>query len=1213
MSNFFNSLQEKILLLDGAMGTSIQKYKLTEEDYKGVEFANFHKPQKGNNDILNLTMPHIIKEIHLKFLEAGADILETNTFNATSISQADYGLESQVYRLNYEGAKLAREACNEFSAKTGTPRFVAGSIGPTNKTLSMSPDVENPAFRNLSFDELESAYFEQMEGLVDGGADLFLIETIFDTLNAKAALVAAEKVMEKKGVTIPVMISATVADKSGRTLSGQTIEAFCASIGRKSVVSIGLNCSLGAKDLIPFIKEIAKSQPYYVSVYPNAGLPNQFGEYDELPEETASFLKELIDNSLLNIVGGCCGTTYDHIRAIGKAISGKKPRALPSIPCETTLSGLELLKITKENNFINIGERTNVSGSAKFARLIREKKYEEALAIAREQIEGGASIIDINMDDAMLDALVEMDTFLKLVASEPEISRVPVMIDSSKFEVLEAGMKCIQGKSIVNSISLKAGEKEFLRQAEIIKKYGCAAVVMAFDEVGQADSFERKIEICKRSYDLLTQKIGFEPQDIIFDPNILAIATGIEEHNNYAVDFIRSVKWIKENLPHAKISGGVSNLSFSFRGNNAVREAMHSIFLYYSVAEGMDMGIVNPAMLQIYDDIDPILKEKIENVIFNKFPEATDDLIEFAESLKENYSAKEESKIAWRETGYVERISYAMVKGIADFIESDVEEARQHYSSSIEIIEGPLMDGMKVVGGLFGQGKMFLPQVVKSARVMKKAVAKLLPYIEAEQSATGKSSMGKVLMATVKGDVHDIGKNIVGVVLACNNFEIIDLGVMVPPELIIEKAKELNVDIIGVSGLITPSLDEMVFLAEELERLGMDIPVMLGGATTSKIHTAIKIAPKYKGGVVYVLDASTSVEVARELADKKRRTQYIAKMNEEYETVRTNYANSSVNLVTTYQEAVSRKLNLDWENYAPPVPSFTGIKNIEPELSEVRKFIDWSFFFLAWEMNRKYPEILSDERFKDEAQKLFDDANKILDMIENENILKLKGVTGFFPAYSDNQDIVILSPDGSREIERFCTLRQQDKRDGKMLSLADYIAPSGFNDYIGGFAVTAGVNLEHYITKFRKENDEYSEILIKVIADRLAEAFAEYLHYKVRTELWGYSPTENLPLEEMLLAKYRGIRPAIGYPSLPDHTEKSKLFKLLNAEANTGIHLTENFVMDPVSSVCGLYFAHPESIYFDIKKIDSAQFEEYASRKNTDKDKLKKFLANNIV
>lgn len=1204
MNDFIELLNGKIAVLDGAMGTSIQKYKLTDEDFKGSEFADYEKMLKGNNDILNLTKPDVIREVHEKFLEAGADIIETNTFSSTTVSQADYGLEKYVYRMNYEGAKLAKEACLKYEKLTGSKKFVAGSIGPTNRTLSISPDVENPAYRHLSFDELESAYYEQMEALLDGGADLFLIETIFDTLNAKAALVAAEKLMEKRGVTLPIMISATISDRSGRTLSGQTLEAFCNSISRKSVVSIGLNCSLGAKDLVPFIRELALSIPHYVSVYPNAGLPNQFGEYDELPAQTAEFLRELVESQLVNIVGGCCGTTYEHIRAIAGLCAEKTPRVIPEIKVETVISGLETVKVTKENNFVNIGERTNVAGSAKFARLIREKKYEEALSIAREQIEGGASIIDINMDDAMLDAKVEMEHFLKLIASEPEISKVPIMIDSSKFEVLETGMKCVQGKSIINSISLKVGEEEFLRQASIIKKFGAAVVVMAFDEKGQADTFERKIEICSRSYHLLVQKLDFAPQDIIFDPNILAIATGIEEHNNYAVDFIRAVKWIKENLPHAKISGGVSNLSFSFRGNNTIREAMHSVFLYYTIAEGMDMGIVNPSMLQIYSDIDEALREKIENVIFNKFPEAAEELIEFAETLKNSGVAKEKSVLEWRTLPYLDRIKYSMVKGIADFIEADVEEARQNLPAAINVIEGPLMDGMKEVGELFGAGKMFLPQVVKSARVMKKGVSVLLPHIEEEQSEGGKSSMGKIVFATVKGDVHDIGKNIVGVVLACNNFEVIDLGVMVAPELIIAKAKEVNADIIGLSGLITPSLDEMAFLAEELQREGLDIPVMVGGATTSKIHTAMKLMPKYDGGVVHVLDASKSVEVCKNLANKKLRTTYLAEIRKEYAEVVKRYNAGNRTDIMSYKESLEKSFKFDWESYTSPVPSFTGVRQIESDINEVRKYIDWSFFFLAWDMNKKYPEIMNDPRFKDEAAKLYADANCMLDKMASENIVKLKAAIGFFPAYSKDGDIVI---NNSSETTLFNCFRQQEPNLKISYSVADFVAPEGKEDYIGGFVCGASGADEY------GKSDEYSSILAKVISDRLAEAFAEQLHHKVRTELWGYAKDESLSLDQLLSASYRGIRPAIGYPSLPDHSEKTKLFKLLNAVENTGIELTESYMMNPVSSVCGLYFANPAAHYFNMSRIGNDQFEKYCTKKECDKNKLKKFIAVNIV
>lgn len=1205
MDEFIKLLQNKIAILDGAMGTSIQKYKLTEEDFRGNEFSSYTKTMKGNNDVLNITRPYVIKEIHEKFLDAGADIIETNTFSSTTISQADYSLENYVYQLNYEGAKLAKAACDKYTQITGSKKFVAGSIGPTNRTLSISPDVENPAFRNISFDELSTAYYQQMEALLDGGVDLFLIETIFDTLNAKAAIVAAETLMEKKGIKVPIMISATISDRSGRTLSGQTIEAFCNSILRDSVISIGLNCSLGAKDMVPFIRELSSQLPCYVSLYPNAGLPNQFGEYDELPKETAGFLKELVSNSLINIVGGCCGTTYEHIREIAQMAQGHQPRVLPLIPIDSIVSGLEIVKITKENNFINVGERTNVSGSAKFARLIREKKYEEALSIAREQIEGGASIIDINMDDAMLDAKYEMVHFLNLVASEPEISKVPIMIDSSKFDVLEAGLKCVQGKSIINSISLKVGEEEFLRQASIIKKFGAAAVVMAFDEKGQADTFERRIEICGRSYKLLTEKLNFAPEDIIFDPNILAIATGIEEHNNYAVDFIETIKWIKSNLPYAKISGGVSNLSFSFRGNNLIREAMHSIFLYYAIAEGMDMGIVNPAMLQIYSDIEETLKNKIENVIFNRYPEAAEELIDFAETLKNDTSSKQKNVLEWRTLPYTDRIKYSMVKGISDFIEEDVEEARKNSPSAINVIEGPLMDGMKEVGVLFGEGKMFLPQVVKSARVMKKGVSVLLPYIEAEQTQGQKSSMGKVVMATVKGDVHDIGKNIVSVVLACNNFEVIDLGVMVSPEIIINKAKEVNADLIGLSGLITPSLDEMIFLAEELERQGLDIPVMVGGATTSKIHTAMKIMPKYRGGVVHVLDASKSVEVAKNLSDKRLREQYLSEIRADYINVVNRYNNKQNNILTDYKSALKNKIKFDWDNFSPSVPSFTGVKTIEGNLSEIRKFIDWTYFFMAWDMQKKYPEILNDPKYKEEATKLFNDANKLLDKMIKDNLIKPKAVIGFFPASSKNDDILV-SKDNDEFI--FHTVRTQNNNNTPSISLSDFISPNN-NDYIGGFVCTVGENISKYVDT----QDEYNSLLAKVIADRIAEAFAELIHYDVRTNLWGYDKNEQFNLEKILECNYQGIRPAIGYPIFPDHSEKEKLFKLLDIPNNLSITLTESYMMVPAASVCGLYFANKNSSYFTINRIGLDQYKEYCKRKNVSEDSLKKFFSIEVI
>ncbi|MCM8709545.1 methionine synthase [Clostridium sp. SYSU_GA19001] len=1214
--NIEELLKEKILVLDGAMGTAIQKFNLKETDYRGQ--YSCHCNQKGNNDILNLTLPEVIREIHRRYLEAGADIIETNTFNANRISQADYFLENKVYDINYYGAKIAREEADSFTLKDSLkPRFVAGSIGPTNKTASLSPDALNPGFRNISFDELREAYEEQIEGLVDGGVDLLLIETIFDTLNARAAIIAADNVLTKKNKNLPLMISGTIADKSGRILSGQTLEAFAESIKSERVISIGLNCSFGAKDLIPFIKKLSKTQNLYISFHPNAGLPNSLGEYEEKPEETASFVRELAEEGHLNIVGGCCGTTPSHIKAIYETVKDIRPRVVPEIERETVYCGLEIVKVNKENNFVNIGERLNVAGSAKFARLIREKKYEEALSIAKEQVENGAQIIDINFDDALLDAEKEMDTFLKLLASEPEIVKVPVMIDSSKFQVLETGLKAIQGKAIVNSISLKSGEEEFIRQAQIIKKYGAGVVVMAFDEKGQADSFERKIEICKRAYDLLVNKVKFPPENIIFDPNILAIATGIEEHNNYAVDFIKATKWIKENLPYAKVSGGVSNLSFSFRGNNPIREAMHSIFLYHAINAGMDMGIVNPGMIQIYDEINKELLEKVEAVVLNKSSQAADELLEFAEKYKgtESQSREVNDKLSWRTLNYSERLKHALIKGITDFLEEDVEEARKASQKALQVIEGPLMDGMSAVGNLFGEGKMFLPQVVKSARVMKKAVGYLLPYIEQEKDKSENSSAGKVVFATVKGDVHDIGKNIVSVVLSCNNFEVIDLGVMVDSKIILETVKRENASLVALSGLITPSLEEMAQVAEEMERQGFTIPIMVGGATTSKVHTALKLAPKYSKGVVHVTDASKAVEVARKLVDINTREQYLEEINNEYEKIRENYLSMQRKLIS-FKEARENSFKIDWKNADIKLPNFTGIKKlINFPIRELRKYIDWTFFFVAWDMGMVYPKIMEDSKYGTEARKLFEDANKMLDILEKENILTANAVFGIFPANSKGDDIEVYSPsDRGQVLTTFNMLRQQEvNKSNEYRCLSDYIAPknSGITDYIGGFIVTSGIGAKEYAESLKSKGDDYGAIMVKLLADRLAEAFAEYLHLMIRKEYWGYAADENLSVEALLKGDYQGIRPAFGYPSLRDHSEKEKLFKLLNGES-IGVSLTGNYMMEPAASVSGLYFAAKEAKYFDIYKIDREQFEDYVKRNGKTSEDVQKVL-NSII
>jgi 5-methyltetrahydrofolate--homocysteine methyltransferase len=1209
-------LENQILVLDGAMGTMIQSYGLEEADYRGERFADFTCEQKGHNDLLTLTKPEIIKQIHLDFLKAGANIIETNTFNANAISLADYQLEDLAYELNFEAVKNARAAINEIKKiDPDTPRWVAGAIGPTNKTTSMSPKVEDPGYREVNFDDLVEIYTEQIKGLVDAGADLLLIETIFDTLNAKAAVFAADLLLEERGLDLPIMISGTVTDKSGRTLSGQTLEAFVTSMRNDRLLSIGLNCAFGAKDLIPFIQQLDTLLPAYISVYPNAGLPNELGEYDETPETMVGDLRELLEGKKVNIVGGCCGTRPDHIAAIAEVVKGAAPRAIPEIEKETRLSGLELVRINKMSNFVNVGERTNVAGSRKFARLIREEKYEEALSIARSQVENGAQIIDVNMDDAMLDAEKEMEVFLKLLVSEPEISRVPVMIDSSKWSVLETGLKCVQGKCVVNSISLKEGEEEFIKLGTQIKRYGAAAVIMAFDEKGQADTYERRIEICGRAYKILTEKVGFPGEDIIFDPNVLAIATGIEEHNNYAVDFIKTVKWIKENLPHAKISGGISNLSFSFRGNNVVREAMHSVFLYHAIKEGLDMGIVNPGMLQIYDEIEPELLEKVEDVVLNRKPDATEVLIEFAEGLKTEGKIQTKTD-AWREKSCEERLSYSLVKGITDYIEEDVEEARQKFPRALDVIEKPLMDGMNVVGDLFGDGKMFLPQVVKSARVMKKAVAYLQPFIEEEKSsAADAKNAGKILMATVKGDVHDIGKNIVDVVLGCNNFEVIDLGVMVPASEILEVAKRENVDAIGLSGLITPSLEEMCFVAEELQREGFDIPVAVGGATTSELHTAVKIDPNYEHGIVHVLDASQSVGIFKSLCNKNKRKDFLQGITEKYEQIRINHANQKSAEYYSLNEARENHELIDWNNSPIYKPSKTGLqvqKNFS--VGEIRKYIDWTFFFVAWELKCMYPEIMEDPQMKDEAKKLFDDANRMLDEIEKENLLEASAVYGLFPANAVGDDIVIYADENrSSELTRFCNIRQQEKfkKGLSNLCLSDYIAPieSGKIDYVGAFVVTAGLGIEESLKRFAEKNDDYNSIMIKILADRLAEAYTELLHEQVRKVDWGYVNGEDLSVEEMLREKYQGIRPAFGYPSLPEHSEKQVLWDFLKVEENIGATLTESYAMYPAASVSGLFLAHPDAIYFSIDKIKEDQVIDYANRKGISEKEAQRLLS----
>ncbi len=1210
-------LKNRVLVLDGAMGTMIQKHKLTEKDFRNEEFTALKNELFGNNDLLSITRPGVIRGIHTEFLEAGADIIETNTFNANRISQADYHTEKWVYAMNLASANLAREVADEFTKKTpGKPRFVAGAIGPTNKTLSLSPDVNDPGYRAADFDSVKEAYREQIEGLIDGGVDLLLVETIFDTLNAKAALFGIEEVLERRGIRLPVMVSGTITDASGRTLSGQTVEAFLNSVRHIDLLSIGLNCSLGAKDMRPYLNELAQKAPFYISAYPNAGLPNQFGEYDETPEEMAVQVKDFLDNHFVNIIGGCCGTTPGHIHRFAGIAAAAQPHVKAKKDQMTRFSGLEPVTLTPETNFVNIGERCNVSGSRKFARLIREEKYEEALAVAREQVENGAQVIDVNLDDAMLDAKKEMVTFLNLLMAEPDIARLPVMVDSSKWEVIEAGLKCLQGKAIVNSISMKEGEEQFLEQALRVKRYGAAVVVMAFDEKGQADSYERRIQICERAYNLLTGKIGFPPEDIIFDPNILTIGTGMEEHNNYAVDFINAVRWIKANLPFARTSGGVSNVSFSFRGNDVVREAIHSVFLFHAIKAGLDMGIVNPGMLQIYDEIPKGLLERVEDLVLNRRPDATERLLEFAQTLKEG-DEKIVHRDEWRGLPLEKRLEHALVKGITDYVETDLAEALPRYQPTLNIIEGPLMDGMNVVGDLFGSGKMFLPQVIKSARVMKKAVAFLLPYIEKdkEKYANQQTRRKKVLMATVKGDVHDIGKNIVGVVLGCNNYEVIDLGVMVPTEKILETARQEKADIIGVSGLITPSLEIMATVAAEMERQGFTLPLLIGGATTSKIHTAVKIAPNYSHPVVHVKDASRTVNVvANLLADNK---DYIRSVSDEYEQIRQFQGQRKAKDYLTLEEARQNRFRIDWSRNEIYKPNVTGIHElIDFPIAELREYIDWNFFFFVWELKGRFPDILHDELQGEQARKVYDDAQKMLDEIIEKKMIRANGIFGIWPAHSAGDDIVLFGDElCTNEIGRFYHLRQQEKKKegSPNFCLSDFVAPRevGKADYCGAFAVTAGIGIEKWITEYKADHDDYSAIMIEALADRLAEAFAELLHERIRKEYWGYAPDENMSKDDLIKVKYQGIRPAMGYPACPEHHEKRNLFNILGAE-KAGINLSEHFAMYPTAAVCGQYFAHPESRYFSLEKIGKDQVEDYARRKGVSVETVEQFLPVNL-
>jgi len=1247
-------LAKRLLILDGAMGTMIQRHKLQEADFRGERFASHSRDLRGNSDVLVLTQAGIIGGIHREYLAAGADIIETNSFNGQAISQADYSLEPYVYEINFEAAKIARAAADEFTARTpGQPRFVAGSLGPANRTLSISPDINNPALRAITFDQLKDAYAEQVRGLIDGGSDILLLETIFDTLNAKAALVAIDEVSEQRGVRLPLMISVTITDRSGRTLSGQTLEAFYRSIEHANPWAVGLNCALGAREMRPHLAELARLTGAWVSVYPNAGLPNAFGEYDELPDETAGLLREFATSGLANIIGGCCGTTPDHIRATVAALKDVTPRArqVRSSNFEvrssflTRLSGLEPLTIRPDSNFQMIGERTNVTGSRRFARLIKDDNYTEAVAVALEQVRGGANLIDVNMDEGMLDSELAMTTFLNFIATEPEIARVPVMIDSSKWSVIEAGLKCVQGKSVVNSISLKEGEADFLHKAKLVRRYGAAVVVMAFDEQGQADTVERKVAISHRAYRLLTEVAGFDASDIIIDPNVLAVATGLEEHNAYAINFIEALRQIKATCPGVKISGGISNLSFSFRGNDIVREAIHAAFLYHAIKAGLDMGIVNAGQLAVYEDIPKDLLEHVEDVLFNRRPDSTERLVAFADRVK-GAGTRREHDLAWRESPVEARLSYALVHGVVDFIEVDTEEARKKLPRPLDVIEGPLMDGMKVVGDLFGAGKMFLPQVVKSARAMKRAVAYLEPYMEAEKAAARsargpasersetsrasgggaprelnnddedvKSTNGRVLLATVKGDVHDIGKNIVGVVLGCNSYEVVDLGVMVSLDRILAEAAERKADIIGVSGLITPSLDEMVLVAKEMERRGLKTPLLIGGATTSKQHTAVKVAPEYSGATVHVLDASRVVDVVSSLLSDRMRDNFVATERADQERLRVQYGTRREKPLLTLEAARANHLTTEWDTLDIPVPWFVGKRFAEPALADLVPYIDWQFFFSAWELKGRFPGILDDPTIGSAARELYDHARDILGRIIKEKRITPRGVYGFWPANAVGDDIVVYKDDARRtKLATFSMLRQQetiaDKRPNR--SLADFVAPkeSMAPDYIGAFAVTAGIGADELVKEYEAKGDDYSAIIVKALADRLAEAFAEHLHAQARKD-WGYGKDEALSSEDLIEEKYRGIRPAFGYPACPDHTEKEKLFALLDAPA-IGITLTETCAMWPAASVSGLYFSHPQAKYFSVGRIGRDQLEDYATRKGMSIEEAEKALAPNL-
>jgi 5-methyltetrahydrofolate--homocysteine methyltransferase len=1216
---FTDALRQRILVLDGAMGTMIQALKLDEQGFRGARFDAWNREVRGNNDLLNLSRPQAVREIHLAYYRAGADIVSTNTFSSTSIAQADYGMEGIAYELNYAGATLACAAARAAQREDGRPRFVAGALGPTNRTASISPDVTNPGYRAITFDPLREAYGEQVRGLLDGGADLLLIETIFDTLNAKAAIYAIQEICAERAIDVPIMISGTITDRSGRLLSGQTPGAFWTSIRHANPVTVGLNCALGAKEMRAHIAEIGRVADTFVCAYPNAGLPNEFGYYDESPDYMAELLGEFAEAGLVNVVGGCCGTTPEHIAAIAKAVAGKAPRALPDVPRQLRLSGLENFALTPQIPFVNVGERTNVTGSAKFRKLVTAGDYAAALSIAREQVENGAQVIDVNMDEGLLDSEAAMVTFLNLIAAEPDIARVPVMVDSSKFSVIEAGLKCLQGKPVVNSISLKEGEEAFLEHARIVRRHGAAVVVMAFDEQGQADTLERKCAICKRAYDILTQKVGFPPEDIIFDPNIFAIATGMEEHNGYGVAFIEAARWIRANLPHAHVSGGVSNLSFSFRGNERVRQAMHSVFLYHAIHAGMDMGIVNAGQMAVYDDLDPELREACEDVVLNRRPDAAERLLKLADKFRGGGQEEKHADLAWRDKPVEQRLSHALVHGITDFIETDVEEARRKAKRPLDVIEGPLMDGMNVVGDLFGAGKMFLPQVVKSARVMKQAVAYLMPFMEEEKRKSGAAvsrSNGKIVMATVKGDVHDIGKNIVGVVLQCNNYEVIDLGVMVPAAKILETAKAEKADIIGLSGLITPSLDEMCLVASEMERQGFEVPLMIGGATTSRVHTAVKIHPNYRRGqTVHVNDASRAVGVAQALMSAEAKPSYIADLRGEYARIAAAHARAQKDKQRlTLAAARANATPIDWTNYAPPKPSFLGKRTLlDYSIPELIEFIDWGPFFQAWELGGRFPAILDDEKVGEAARALYADAEAMLQKIVDENWFKANAVIGLWPANRFGDDIALFADEARDDrLATLHTLRQQlSKREGRAnAALADFVAPaeSGLADYVGGFAVTAGIGEDEVADRFKRANDDYSAIMVKALADRLAEAFAERLHQRVRKEFWGYAADENLSNAELIAERYRGIRPAPGYPAQPDHTEKGTLFRLLEAE-RIGVNLTESFAMWPGAAVCGLYFSHPQSAYFGVGKIERDQIEDYAKRKGWSVEEAERWLA----